>query len=245
MKVLLTALVNILALLGYVLTYLKKDRLGGYRPWLIVLCAVLASAVIWGKHCDDASVSRSKDRDYAFIKSELTEIRKQNDTLKVQLNETVKTNKNLLGYLEPFNPVWDARYPGLGPDQAFAALARDLQAKGKAARVAQTGLELLTDQTKVQKSANSGLIQTRYLFRSRYTMPLRDISIRLQFDDRLARAQARITGAVVIDQGSRLSVAPDSAELTYSTGYLSESNDIMIEVAAQKPLNIVSMQLRP
>ncbi len=246
MKIFINVLASVLAVLGYFLTYiLNRKKLRGYKQLPLFCAAAITVALIWVQYCSQEKESASKSREYTSIKTQLAEIRQQNDTLKLQVKETVEGNRKLLGDFEPLMQIWQTKYPALAPKEAFAAIAHDLQGKTETAKPNQTLLLLMSDKTKVQKATDTGLIHTYYFFRSRYTMPLRDISISLRFDTPFISVNVRIVGAVVFEQGSRLSKSIDSSSLTYSTGYLSESNDIMIEVVSQEPINIFSSQLSP
>jgi hypothetical protein len=246
MKIFVNVLASVLAVLGYFLTYiLNRKKLRGYKRLLLFCVGAITVTLIWVQYCSQEKESASKSQEYTSIKTQLAEIRQQNDTLKLQVKETVEGNRKLLGDFKPLMQIWQTEYPKLTPKEAFAAIAHDLQGKYETAKSIQTLLLFMSDKTKVQKATDTGLIHTYYFFRSRYTMPLRDISINLRFDTPFISVNARIVGAVVFEQGSNLSKSTDSSALTYSTGYLSESNDIVIEVVSRKPISIVSNQLSP
>ena len=103
----------------------------------------------------------------------------------------------------------------------------------------------LPNKTRKWLDKNTNLIYTDYFFRSQYPGGIRDISITLKFNTPIIAAKYQITGAMVTDQDSRISVDTGSAGLSYFTGYLSEGNDILIEVVSRKPINIISSQLSP
>lgn len=246
MKIFINILASVLAVLGYFLTYiLNRKKLRGYKKLLLFCVAAITVTLIWIQYCSQEKESAAKNQEYTSIKDKLTEIRQQSDTLKLQVKEAVEGNKKLLSDFEPLIQIWQTKYSTLNPKEAFAAIAHDLQGKTETVKPNQTLLLLISDKTKVQRATDTGLIHTYYFFRSRYTMPLRDISISLRFDTPFISVNARIVGAVVFEQGSNLSKSTDSSTLTYSTGYLSESNDIMIEVVSRKTINIISSQLSP
>jgi len=106
-------------------------------------------------------------------------------------------------------------------------------------------LLLLADRTVQAKDGATGLTQTTYFFRSQHPGPLPDVSVELRFDGPCQSAQARITGAFVIDQGSRLALDGDLTGIRYTTGLLKEGNDLVIQVVSKGPLCVVSRRLSP
>jgi hypothetical protein len=100
-------------------------------------------------------------------------------------------------------------------------------------------------QTQPRKDSHTNLILVRYGFRSQPSGGLRDVLIKMKFDGVLEAVDAKIRGAFVEEYGTRISIDVDSSGFSYSTGYLREGNDIVIEVISKKELNILSMHLSP
>jgi len=96
-----------------------------------------------------------------------------------------------------------------------------------------------------QTDSSTGNHMTVLIFRSRYTRPLRDIEIHLQFNQRFLAVGEQLSGAVVYEQGTRRSYYSDSTGLRYTTGYLSAENDIIIKVVTFDSLVILKQELSP
>jgi hypothetical protein len=245
LKILLNTFATILALSGYLITYvLNKGKLRRYRL-LLGFVALLAPALIWGEYIYQDRENKTILAKFSEIKTQYASLLGENDTLSLKVNQIIESNRELLGYLEPFREIWVSTYPGLSPAEASAQLATDLYSKKQLARNTQSEIILLDDRIAIQRAPNTGLTHTRYVFRSRQPYPLRDIYIKLRFDGRILNAIGRLSGAVVFEQGSEMLIHSDSCGLTYFTGYLSESNDIVIEVVSHAPLNILSSDLSP
>jgi hypothetical protein len=159
----------------------------------------------------------------------------QNDSLRVQIDE-------LSQKLEPFLQMARTSYPALRDEEALTKLATEIS---KTLGGMQPKIKYLSDKTKSGKDRNTNLIHTIYYFRSQYPVAVRDISITMRFDRNLLRAEGRITGAFVVEQGSRMMIDADSKGFTFVTGLLGVGNDIMIEVISNEPLKITSMDISP
>ena len=244
MKILLNFFAWILALLGYLLIWINKEKIPRYKLSLVLLGVLLTSAVIWGKYYYDSRQSASAAKESALIQSKLTEIKEQNelllserDSLKRHMREIQASNKELTLLLEPFTEIARMSYPGSNDQEALQKLVSDVSKM-------QPKIVFL-GQTEPSRDSVTNLLHTFYVFRSQYSIGLRDIEITVTFDGAFVSATPRIRGAIVQEYGSRMTIDADSSGFCYTTGYLSEGNDISIEVISRKPLKVTSMKLLP
>jgi len=216
LKIVLNIFATILALSGYLLTYiLNKEKLHRYR-FLLVLVAVIAPALIWGEYVYQA---------------------RESESLKAHLNEISKSNKELTTLLEPFTMKARISYPGFDDQAALQKLAYDISKM-------QPKL-VFWGQTEPRRDPVTNLLHMDYGFRSQYPVGLRDIQIKIRFDGRFVAVNPAIRGALVREQGTRIVVDTDSSGFLYTTGYLSADNDIIIKIISRKQLTVTSMDLSP
>jgi hypothetical protein len=96
-------------------------------------------------------------------------------------------------------------------------------------------LEEVENKRIVQTDAKTGLINSRFIFRSKYMTPLRDIRIEMTFDKPVISVNSYIYGAWVKEQGTSKSPI-SSTRYIYQTGNLDESNVIIFDVVSREPI---------
>lgn len=220
LKLILNIGASLLAILGYFLAY-KTDqtKLRRYKKWFI-FGALLSIVLIWGDYIIQRSESESiKNQNYK-LSIQIDTFQEQSSKLKLQNDTLILQQAKLI-------------------DDNKKLLKFRLESK------IQSQIVLVENRTDRRQDPRTKLIYTHYIFRSRTPIPARDVSILLTFDGSFENATARISGAVVIEQGTKTSVNPEHTMLSYSTGYLSESNDVIIEVISKNPLNIIGKKLSP
>lgn len=259
----LTILANILGVLGYLFLYWSdKQKLKRYKGWLFT-GMILTTVIIWGDFVREIGESKSKAREFAATDSNFSEIKKQyerisgqyellrkdrdsltakfsdeNDSLRARFSEVETSNRRLTELLEPFINRARLQYPGWGDQEALQKLASEISKKMQPKLVFSGHTEPLRDSI-------SNLFHTIYVFRSEPATGLRDVQIRIRFDRGFVTITERKSGAFVEEQGTRITIDPDSTGFHYITGYLKEGNDINIEVISKEPLRILSRILLP
>lgn len=252
MKITLNILTSILALLGYLLIFiLNKRKLRGYKRFLVFSAGVIAVALIWMQYYSQTRESALKNKESASVQSKLTEIKNQNQFL-IGENDSLKTNlmvmkedmrqmrendQELASLLEPFTKTARIRYSGINEQLALQKLASDISKM-------QPKLVFL-DQSQPRRDSITNLFHTIYMFRAQPSGGLRDISIKIRFDGVFAQAVAKIHGAMVEEYGTQMISDSDFYGFSYTTNYLREGNDIIIEVISRNPLKATSLALSP
>ncbi|MCK4224487.1 MAG: hypothetical protein KAX39_04850 [candidate division Zixibacteria bacterium] len=241
----------IVAVLGYYLLYRSDEKkLKRYRLWLFA-GVIMALLITSGDFVHETKESKSKARKFASLQSDFSEIKTQyetivnqyesllgvNDSLKTKLAEIESGNQKLTALLEPFITRARSEYPGWSDQEALQKLASEISKM-------QPKLVFL-DHTEPRRDSISNLFHTIYVFRSEPATGLRDVQIRIRFDRRFVTITERKSGAFVEEQGTRITIDPDSTGFYYITGYLKEGNDINIEVISKEPLKILSRSLSP
>ncbi len=211
----------------------------------------MALLITSGDFVHETKESKSKARKFASLQSDFSEIKTQyetivnqyesllgvNDSLKTKLAEIESGNQKLTALLEPFITRARSEYPGWSDQEALQKLASEISKM-------QPKLVFL-DHTEPRRDSISNLFHTIYVFRSEPATGLRDVQIRIRFDRRFVTITERKSGAFVEEQGTRITIDPDSTGFYYITGYLKEGNDINIEVISKEPLKILSRSLSP
>jgi uncharacterized protein YoxC len=243
MGIFLTGLVALLALLGYLLDYLldKKKYKKAYKR-IVIIAIILTLAAIGGNYYRQEKEIKRWEAKFESAQEKLDGIKEQNEHLLSQYDSLKAQFTEVSEKLNPFLQTARSVYPALNDDQALTKLATEIS---KTLGGMQPKIIYLSDKTKSWKDRNTNLIHTIYYFRSQYPVAVRDISITMRFDRTLLRADGRITGAFVVEQGSRMMIDADSRGFTFVTGLLKEDNDIMIEVISNEPLKITSMDRSP
>jgi len=190
----------------------------------IIVIIVMLVAVGWNYYCQKEEI---KDQNQLWLS--------QNDSLRAQIDE-------LSQKLEPFLQMARTSYPALREEEALTKLATDISKK---LALMEPKIIYLPEKTKSWKDNSTNLIRTLYYFRSQYPVAVRDISIKMKLDRAIFSAEGKITGAFVVEQGSRMVIDPDGKGLVFDTGLLKEDNDIKIEVITNEPSKITSMDISP
>jgi hypothetical protein len=247
MELFMNILASILAALGYFLTWIfNKKKLRGYKLLLLFLGAILTVTLIWWQRY-------SQNKEAASLRNDITNITNQNillisssDSLKTELRvmqqdiaQMRKENQRLASQLEPFMNAARRSHPGINDTLALQKLASDLS---KEISKIKPKLVFL-GQTELQRDPVSGLFQRSYGFGSEPTHGLSDVQIRIKFDGKFRKITPTIGGAWVEEQGTRVTIDPDSTGFYYITGYLKEGNYVNIEVISKDSLGIISMKL--
>jgi len=183
----------------------------------------MALLITSGDFVRETKESKSKAREFASLQSDFSEIKTQYETISNQL--------------EPFITRARSEYPGWSDQEALQKLALEISKM-------QPKLVFL-GHTEPRRDSISNLFHTTYVFRSEPATGLRDVQIRIRFDRRFVTITERKSGAFVEEQGTRITIDPDSTGFYYITGYLKEGNDINIEVISKEPLKISSSSLSP
>ncbi|MCJ7459459.1 MAG: hypothetical protein MUP17_10755 [candidate division Zixibacteria bacterium] len=231
----LTLLVAFLAVLGYILDYfIDKQKHRNLYKWIAVLGGILSLVVIGVNHL------RQEQQIKDWGKS-LYKITKQNDSLLSQNDSLEVRMKDVSEKLQPFVQIATRSYPALNEEEALTKLVTDIS---RTLEQMQPKLTLLTEKTELRKDNNS-LFHTIYFFDSQYPVSLRNISIEMKFDGTVLRAEYKINGAFVIEQGSKMLIENDKRGFIFVTGLLTVGNEIVIEVISKKQLNLISKRLSP
>jgi hypothetical protein len=244
-KILINVFASSLALLGYILIYiLNKKKLRGFKCLLVFSAGVIAVALIQMQYY-------SQNKEAASVQSRLTKITDQNKLL-ISNNDSLKTNlsvmqqdirqmrennQGLASLLEPFTKTARMSYPGLNDQLALQKLAADFSKM-------QPKLVFL-GRSEPRRDSLTNLFHTAYVFRSQPSGGLRDISIKIRFDGVFAQAVPKIHGAIVEEYGTQMINDSDFYGFSYTTSYLREGNDVVIDVISRNPLEVTSMYLSP
>jgi len=113
------------------------------------------------------------------------------------------------------------------------------------AKAREPKLTYVKQMTNWQRDANTGLQCALYVFRATPPGLLRDICIKLAFTGPLTDAKHHIRGVIVQEIGSRLTILPSQRDLVYTTGVLTAGNDVIIQVFANRELDLQSSSLSP
>jgi len=245
LSVILNLLITILVLLGYLITWiLNRQKLTGFWLFVFVSAALLAPGVVWVQYVIQEKESEKQQSVAADIQKGFTEVKEQyellhneNDSVKARLDEMSKREKELRALLEPFTKRAMMSYPGFNEREALQKLGSDISKMHPKI--------VFLGQTEPQQDSVTDLLHTAYAFRSQYPVGIRDIQIKVRFNRRFVAIGHDIRGAIVEEQGTRMTVHADSSGFSYTTGYLREGNDIVIQVTSRKPLDITSMELFP
>ena len=130
-------------------------------------------------------------------------------------------------------------------EKELKAARRDIAQLRAEEKAREPKLVHLPEKTEWRRHADTGLQHAFYVFRAQPPGPLRDIHIKLPFGAPFRTAFHRISGAIVEEQGSRLEASPDHRSLVFRTGVLREANGIVIEIVADRPLELQSPSLSP
>ncbi|MGB8657675.1 MAG: hypothetical protein WCE90_07810 [Candidatus Zixiibacteriota bacterium] len=223
LRIALSILEFIVAVLGYYLLYRSDEKKLKRYKLLLFVGAIVALLIILGNFVRETNESKSKAS--------------ESDSLKTKLSEIVSSNRKLTELLGPFINRARSEYPGWSDQEALQKLASEISKM-------QPKLVFL-GHTEPRRDSTTNLIHTVYVFRSKPTMGLRDVQVRIRFDRKLVTITERRSGAFVEEQGTQITIDPDSTGFYYFTGYLKEGNDINIEVITKEPLEILSINLSP
>jgi len=243
---LLALLIAFLAVLGYLLDYfLDKQKHKNLRKWIAILGIILSLVIIGVNYLHQEQQIRDWEAKFESAQRGLDEIREQNKRLLSQNDSLGVQIKGVSEKLQPFMQIARSSYPALNEEEALAKLVTEILHVSRTLEQMQPKLILLTEKTKSWKDNNS-LFHTIYFFDSQYSVPLKNISIEMKFDETILDAEGRIIdGALVMDSGSRMVIANDKRGFTFVTGLLIVGNEIMIQVISNEPLNITSKRLFP
>lgn len=90
----------------------------------------------------------------------------------------------------------------------------------------------------------SGISISNFYFRSIHVSPLRDIRIEMIFENPVKYVTSRLIGAFVIEQAT-MDTLIEGTKYVFTTGYLSQSNDIEIAVESETPIKLIDLKLSP
>ena len=251
MKTLVTVFTYLLAVSGYAANYVNRRELQRRRLWFAAIGIFLTTAVIWGGYIYEKTQSAAAAADSRSIQGKLDRIQDQNTlliterdslkehmaTMKADVGGIRDDNRKLSSLLEPFLQRARLNYPGFDDEaalQKFASYVARMQPK----------MIFLEDRSNRWTDHSTNLLHTVYFFRPQYSVGVWDVTIQLAFDKPFTSARADIGGAIVEDQGSRLTTAPDSAGVSYWVSYLREGNYVKIEIESQASTKIISMHLQ-
>lgn len=246
----LLIITNILILSGCLLEYsLDKNKHKKLRKVIIAIVFILTPVVTYWNYSHQEKESKRQQKQFETTQKRFDEIKHQNDfliskndSLDYQLDKMRAGQEQLQRKLEPFMQIARANYPALSEDEALNKLAMHVS---QTLDRMQPKVICLTDKTEFWKDSNTSLIHNIYYFRSQYPISLRDISIKMRFDGTILRAEGKIVGAFVVEQGSRMIIDVDSKGLAFVTGFLGVGNDIKIEVISNEPLMNPSIKMSP
>ena len=159
-------------------------------------------------------IEHQQRKDAAAVGKELDEIRNQ---------------------FQPFKQIAESKHPRLSEQDALRELMSDMLKEPKL---------ILLREIEARRNKETGLWAAAYIFRSKYVSGIRDISIRLQFDGPIERAEYRFVGASVEDSGSSKPRISGNG-LIFSTGYLKQGNELVLDVVSKQPVRLIGRQLSP
>jgi len=249
-----TVFVAVLAVLGCLLEHrLDKNKHKKLRKIIIYIILILTPIVVFWSYFRQEKESKKEfkrqQKEFETTQKRFDEIKHQNDfliskndSLNSQLDKMRIGQEQIQRKLEPFMQIAQANYPALSEDEALNMLATHVS---QTLDRMQPKVICLTDKTEFWKDSNTSLIHNIYYFRSQYPISLRDISIIMRFDGTILRAEGKIVGAFVVEQGSRMIIDIDSKGFAFVTGFLGVGNDIKIEVISNEPLMNPSIKMSP
>lgn len=208
------------------LTWVKdKDQLGRKRLLLLILCLLSVITVLIGYVKQyNSSIDTRIANERLLDRNQL--LLDKVDTLSGQQEVLREDNRSLIQKLD-----------SLRADHRII-LVRLENIKGIPTAISipvvvETQLMEVQEGGTPEKDSMTGVIRTQFVFRARNVTPLRDIRIQMSFDKPVLKVTSRIKGAFVIEQGTIDSLSADRTTYIYRTGYLSQSNDILIEVMSK------------
>lgn len=221
----------VIALYGgtYFLTWHeKREHLGRYKYLLLVLFLLSVALAFYGMYRQDASSREAKAQNQT--------LRSQVTNLEGKQKQLLDDNRTLAGKLDDLMAK---------SDTILAALRTTKGTVGTVLIVpkAPTRLIELTERRRSWRDT-SGNFHLVLIFRSRDATPLRDINIKLEYESPVSNVEAVITGAFVIEQGTQKKPVKDR-RYEYYTGYLSQSNDIVIETIGKDTVKVRNIQVSP
>ncbi len=229
-QIILNLLATFVALVAYYLLWKKDEKkLHDYR-YLLLVAAMMSVGGVWGgfiiQEVKSGEVKAQNARlttDITFLKGQSDRLQDKNDTLIGKQNKLIEDNKKILGKLNAYESL--------------------LASKWQAPK-SETAMEEFRERRATFRDSSTGLVHSRFWFGARKAMPLKNISIQMLFDKPIVSISPKIVGAVVLEQGTSIAY-PDSTRFLYKTGYLSESNDICIDVASKDAVMVLDLQLVP
>ena len=238
MKTVLNIVTTIVLVLGYLLSYVNKEKLGKSKTLIVLICCLLGVLAIWGKDYLESRESKA-------VKGTLIELTEKNDSL-LKVNNSVQvlmeglkeSNKELTKSLEPFIRIASTSYPQLTNKEALDKLATEISKM-------RPKLVFIENRIGQYRDTLVNSLHTVYIFRSQPSVELRDVYIKIRFKEPFISASARKRGAIVLEQGSKLKIDSDSSGFVYNTDFLSNGNDIIIDVESKQPPKIITIDLLP
>jgi hypothetical protein len=238
-------LIAFLAVLGYLLDYfLEKQKNRSLRKWIAILGIILSLIVIGTNYYHQKKQIGAWEDKFASAQTTLNEIIEQNKHLLGQ-NDSLRVQvKDINEKLQPFLLIARNKYPTLNEQEGLVKLISDISQVSRTLEGMQPKLIWLAQETR-SGTDKSGLVHTIYFFDSQYPIPLKNISIEMTFENTIIDAKSIFLGGMVIDNGSRTTIANDRRGFTFVTDLLIVGNKIMIDVTSKDQLSCTSMRLFP
>ena len=161
---------------------------------------------------------------------------------KNELNKTVSEVRNLL---EPFRLVAKTLYPNLDEKAGLQELAIRISKLENVVENMQPKLVYFHKKRHIWRDP-SGLLHTKYVFGSKFPLPLSNITIEMKFNKPFENVNSSITGEVMVATSYiRMEEDSDYKGFIFETGKLLAGNYVVIEVVSKDTLNVLSMELNP
>ena len=227
----------IMATLNLVLAMRRdKEKLGKLRYLHIILYLISVLAAAFGFYHQQASSQDTKVQN-KVLRSEVTQLSERIDYLQGQQQDLIDGNRGLLSKLD---------IAISNSDTILAFVKADTIRPNFPPKILGSKSQLieLEEKRRIELDPVSKNEFTSYIFRSREATPLRDIRIELKFDKPVLAVESHFLGAFVIDQGTRDTLI-NLTKYIYQTGYLSQSNDILIRVQSSQRNELKSVKISP
>lgn len=106
-------------------------------------------------------------------------------------------------------------------------------------------LEFLKDRTSQSIDEATGKIKSIYVYRSQYPTVIRNIKVKLTFDEIISRVNTKMPGTLPFANNVKAGFHSDKKFVECFVQQMGEGGELIFEVFSDEPLNIVSNEFSP
>jgi len=163
---------------------------------------------------------------------------KQNNALHAKIDSLAEAERETRDMLAPVLEIAKEKSPGTADSEALEKLLEEIS-------IRRPRLVFLENRTRAEKDNETGLLKTTYVYRSQYPVAVRDASVKLRFNCRIFKANARLPNTLPFKGNSTLDIDKDGKGLSFFARQLGEGSDIELTVFSEGPPKIESSELLP